>query len=166
MINTFLFFSSSLCTVVRFCLSFLSWKLFKDAPKPWLFKPNLLVTLVVCVYSYTIIYMLILYQSKVKFLFVLLHLGGQGVPPGTKRERCKACNGSGMVSVMLQNSSLATVIMIFFCFKWFLRWDCYVFSDNNEKGYVKHPTNMRQVWWSWSNLLSMSYYTLYIMSYE
>ncbi|KAH0899781.1 hypothetical protein HID58_049349 [Brassica napus] len=48
--------------------------------------------------------------------------GGQGVPPGTKRERCKACNGSGMV-------------------------------NNNEKGYVKHPTNMRQVWWSWSNLL-------------
>ncbi|CAF2144015.1 unnamed protein product [Brassica rapa subsp. narinosa] len=25
--------------------------------------------------------------------------GGQGVPPGTKRERCKACNGSGMTTM-------------------------------------------------------------------
>ncbi|BAB11067.1 DnaJ protein-like [Arabidopsis thaliana] len=40
--------------------------------------------------------------------------GGQGVPPGTKREKCKACNGSGM----------------------------FHFSDLTEEGYVKHPNNL------------------------
>jgi len=40
----------SFFTVVRFCLIFLSWKLFKDAPKLWLFKPRWLVILVVCIY--------------------------------------------------------------------------------------------------------------------
>lgn len=67
------------------------------------------------------------YSINFKLMFVVFCsssyiLGGQGVPPGTKREKCKACNGSGMVSIMLQNSSLAIVIMIFFLIKkWFLR---------------------------------------------
>ncbi|AED95612.1 Chaperone protein dnaJ GFA2 [Arabidopsis thaliana] len=34
--------------------------------------------------------------------------GGQGVPPGTKREKCKACNGSGMTSLRRGMLSIQT----------------------------------------------------------